>query len=99
MRAILAVVIRLLAFVGKELVETLRRPGAIVSLVDTASGMAVWVTLDRFAPLVTQSLSAATKSLSRTGFSPVATQRRSYAVRSTSSAPDACGAKTRWPGT
>lgn len=33
MRAILAVVIRLLAFVGKELVETLRRPGAIVSLV------------------------------------------------------------------
>lgn len=33
MRPILAVVIRLLAFVGKELVETRRRPGAIVSLV------------------------------------------------------------------
>jgi ABC-2 type transport system permease protein len=33
MRAALAVVIRLLAFIGKELVETLRRPGAIVSLV------------------------------------------------------------------
>lgn len=33
MRAVLAVVIRLLAFVGKELVETIRRPGAIVSLV------------------------------------------------------------------
>jgi ABC-2 type transport system permease protein len=33
MRAILAVVIRLLAFIGKELVETVRRPGAIVSLV------------------------------------------------------------------
>lgn len=33
MRAILAVVIRLLAFIGKELTETLRRPGAIVSLV------------------------------------------------------------------
>lgn len=33
MRAALAVVIRLLAFTGKELVETLRRPGAIVSLV------------------------------------------------------------------
>jgi uncharacterized protein (TIGR00369 family) len=30
--------------------------GAIVSLVDTASGMAVWVTLDRFAPLVTLDL-------------------------------------------
>ncbi len=33
MRALLAIVVRLLAFVGKELVETLRRPGAIVSLV------------------------------------------------------------------
>lgn len=33
MRPLLAVVIRLLAFVGKELVETVRRPGAIVSLV------------------------------------------------------------------
>ncbi|HET7169800.1 MAG TPA: ABC transporter permease [Candidatus Limnocylindrales bacterium] len=33
MRPILAVVIRLLAFVGKELIETLRRPGAIVSLI------------------------------------------------------------------
>ena len=33
MRPALAVVIRLLAFVGKELTETLRRPGAIVSLV------------------------------------------------------------------
>jgi len=33
MRALLAIVIRLLAFVGKELVETVRRPGAIVSLV------------------------------------------------------------------
>lgn len=33
MRATLAVVIRLLAFVGKELTETFRRPGAIVSLV------------------------------------------------------------------
>lgn len=33
MRASAAVVIRLLAFVGKELTETLRRPGAIVSLV------------------------------------------------------------------
>lgn len=33
MRAILAVVIRLLAFIGKELTETFRRPGAIVSLV------------------------------------------------------------------
>lgn len=30
--------------------------GAIVSLVDTASGMAVWVRLDRFAPLVTLDL-------------------------------------------
>ena len=30
--------------------------GAIVSLVDTASGMAVWVTLDRFVPLVTVDL-------------------------------------------
>ena len=33
MRAFLAVIVRLLAFVGKELTETLRRPGAIVSLV------------------------------------------------------------------
>src|SRR5688572_94995 len=33
MRAILAVFIRLLAFVGKELVETVRRPGAVLSLV------------------------------------------------------------------
>ena len=33
MRAIVAVVIRLLAFIGKELTETFRRPGAIVSLV------------------------------------------------------------------
>lgn len=32
MRPMLAVVIRLLAFVGKELVETVRRPGAILSL-------------------------------------------------------------------
>ena len=33
MRPLLAVVIRVLAIVGKELTETLRRPGAIVSLV------------------------------------------------------------------
>jgi ABC-2 type transport system permease protein len=33
MRAKLAIVIRLMAFVGKEIIETLRRPGAIVSLV------------------------------------------------------------------
>ncbi|HSL75301.1 MAG TPA: ABC transporter permease [Candidatus Limnocylindrales bacterium] len=33
MRAILTTIWRLLAFVGKELVETIRRPGAIVSLV------------------------------------------------------------------
>ena len=33
MHAVLAVVWRLLAFVGKELVETIRRPGALVSLV------------------------------------------------------------------
>ncbi len=33
MRQLLAVVIRLLAFIGKELAETFRRPGAIVSLV------------------------------------------------------------------
>lgn len=33
LRPLLAVVIRLLAFVGKELAETLRRPGAIVSLI------------------------------------------------------------------
>jgi ABC-2 type transport system permease protein len=31
--ALLAVIVRLLAFVGKELVETIRRPGAILSLV------------------------------------------------------------------
>src|SRR3954447_15166723 len=33
MRAAVAVLFRLLAFVGKELVETIRRPGAIVSLI------------------------------------------------------------------
>lgn len=33
MRPALAVIVRLLAFMGKELTETLRRPGAIVSLV------------------------------------------------------------------
>jgi ABC-2 type transport system permease protein len=33
MRAIAAVIVRLLAFIGKELIETLRRPGAIVSLI------------------------------------------------------------------
>jgi ABC-2 type transport system permease protein len=33
MRPKLAVIIRLMAFVGKEIVETLRRPGAILSLV------------------------------------------------------------------
>jgi len=33
MRTLLAVPLRLLAFVGKELVETIRRPGAIVSLI------------------------------------------------------------------
>ncbi len=33
MHALLAIITRLLAFVGKELVETIRRPGAIVSLV------------------------------------------------------------------
>jgi ABC-2 type transport system permease protein len=33
MHAPLAVLWRILAFVGKELVETIRRPGAIVSLV------------------------------------------------------------------
>lgn len=33
MRGVLAVPLRLLAFVGKELVETVRRPGAIVSLI------------------------------------------------------------------
>jgi ABC-2 type transport system permease protein len=33
MRAPLAVVVRVFAFVGKELIETFRRPGAIVSLV------------------------------------------------------------------
>ncbi len=30
--------------------------GAIVSLIDTASGTSVWVTLDRFAPIVTVDL-------------------------------------------
>jgi uncharacterized protein (TIGR00369 family) len=30
--------------------------GAIVSLIDTASGMSVWVTLDRFAPILTVDL-------------------------------------------
>jgi len=30
--------------------------GAIVSLIDTASGMAVWITLDKFLPLVTLDL-------------------------------------------
>ncbi len=33
MRPALAVVIRLLAFIGKEIAETIRRPGAIISLV------------------------------------------------------------------
>ena len=33
MRAFLAVPLRLLAFIGKELIETMRRPGAIVSLI------------------------------------------------------------------
>jgi ABC-2 type transport system permease protein len=33
MRAFLAVIVRLMAFVGKEIIETLRRPGAILSLV------------------------------------------------------------------
>ena len=33
MRPFFAVIIRLLAFIGKELVETLRRPGAILSLI------------------------------------------------------------------
>ena len=33
MRPLLAVIIRLMAFVGKEIIETLRRPGAILSLV------------------------------------------------------------------
>ena len=33
MRAPLAVIVRLMAFVGKEIIETLRRPGAILSLV------------------------------------------------------------------
>jgi ABC-2 type transport system permease protein len=33
MRPALAVVIRILAFIGKEMAETLRRPGAVVSLV------------------------------------------------------------------
>jgi uncharacterized protein (TIGR00369 family) len=30
--------------------------GAIVSLIDTASGTSVWITLDRFAPIVTVDL-------------------------------------------
>src|SRR5688572_5463088 len=33
MRAPLAVIVRLMAFVGKEIIETMRRPGAIVSLI------------------------------------------------------------------
>jgi ABC-2 type transport system permease protein len=33
MRAFLGVIVRLMAFVGKEIIETLRRPGAIVSLI------------------------------------------------------------------
>ena len=33
MRGLLAVPVRLLAFIGKELAETVRRPGAIVSLI------------------------------------------------------------------
>jgi ABC-2 type transport system permease protein len=33
MRAFFSVIIRLMAFVGKEIIETLRRPGAILSLV------------------------------------------------------------------
>jgi ABC-2 type transport system permease protein len=33
MRGVLAVIVRLLAFVGKELAETVRRPGAIFSLI------------------------------------------------------------------
>jgi ABC-2 type transport system permease protein len=33
MRPLLAVIVRLLAFIGKELIETFRRPGAIISLV------------------------------------------------------------------
>src|SRR4029079_12399977 len=33
MRSVLTVIWRLLAFIGKELVETVRRPGAIVSLI------------------------------------------------------------------
>src|SRR3954469_22474371 len=33
MRAAVAVLFRLLAFVGKEQIETIRRPGAIVSLI------------------------------------------------------------------
>jgi ABC-2 type transport system permease protein len=33
MRPMLAVIVRLLAFIGKELIETFRRPGAIISLV------------------------------------------------------------------
>ena len=33
MRPMLAVIVRLMAFVGKEIIETLRRPGAILSLI------------------------------------------------------------------
>jgi ABC-2 type transport system permease protein len=33
MRPVLGVVVRLMAFVGKEIIETLRRPGAMVSLI------------------------------------------------------------------
>ena len=33
MRPALAVIVRLMAFVGKEIIETLRRPGAILSLI------------------------------------------------------------------
>ena len=33
MRPSLAVIVRLMAFVGKEIIETLRRPGAILSLI------------------------------------------------------------------
>ena len=33
MRPFFGVVVRLLAFVGKEIIETLRRPGAILSLI------------------------------------------------------------------
>ena len=33
MRPALAVIVRLMAFVGKEIIETMRRPGAILSLI------------------------------------------------------------------